>query len=85
MWVQEKGCIFEQQFVLAEMSMNRPESLGVVCVARTRQVSEGRDGRRPDSKPAFLTLLHYFMIKFVDIFKSRMNLPFGQITKVIYT
>lgn len=58
---------------------------GVCCMPGQEQVSEGRDGRGPDTKPAFLTLLHYFMIKFVGIFKSRMNLPFGQITRVICT
>lgn len=59
---------------------------GGVCGTPGReQVSEGRDGRGPDTKSALLTLLHYFMIKFVGIFKSRMNLPFGQITNVICT
>ena len=34
MWVQEKGLIFKHQFVLGEMSLNRPQSLGVVCAVR---------------------------------------------------
>ena len=61
MWVQEKGLIFKYQLVLGEMSLNRPQSLGVVCAVRQDESRYQKEEMGEDQIQS-LPFSHFYII-----------------------